>query len=118
MANYLPPFPSFEYESDKTNVQVRWEKWVKRLENLFVAMDITNGERKRALLLQQVHEIYEAEKQTDTDDTGNTYDDTKTIFDKYFQPKKNTQMEIYTFRSCKQKEGQTLDGIANTIQDM
>ena len=100
MANYLPPFPSFDYETDKANVAVRWDKWVK------------HDERKRALLLhyagEQVHEIYKAEKQTDTG-TSNAYEKTRTVLDKYVRPNKNTQMKMYTFRSCKQKEWQTLD---------
>ena len=62
----LPPYPTFDYETDKTNAGPRWEKWVNRLDNLFVGLNITNDARKRALLLhyagERVHEIFDAEK--------------------------------------------------------
>jgi hypothetical protein len=36
--NNLPAFPSFDLETDKSNAGTRWEKWIGRLENLFVGM--------------------------------------------------------------------------------
>ncbi|XP_062593850.1 uncharacterized protein LOC134255343 [Saccostrea cucullata] len=35
--------------------------------------------------------------------------DKSTVGPRWDRPRKNTQMEIYTFRNCKQKQGQTLD---------
>jgi hypothetical protein len=62
----LPPFPAFDCDVDKTNTGARWDKWVARLENLLTGMNITNGDRKRALLLhyagEHVYDIYDAEK--------------------------------------------------------
>ena len=88
----------------------RWDKWMSRLENLFVGLNITDEKQKRALLLhyagEKVFDIYEAEK---GDDDGTTYDGAKDVLNTYFSPKKNKQMEIYTFRSYKQLENQTLD---------
>ena len=72
-------------------------------------MNLKDDTRKRALLLhyvgESVHDIYEAEK-------GNspaTYDETKKVLSVYFEPKRNVQMEIFNFRSCKQKSSQSLD---------
>lgn len=118
MAGQLPSFPSFDYFSDKSNAGPRWERWVSRLENLFVGMKIENGDRKRALLLyyagETVYDIYEAEKR----DTDATYEATKDVLKKYFDPKKNTQMEIYKFRTCKQNEGQSLDEFATELRKL
>ena len=107
--NSLPKFPTFDYDVDKTNAGPRWKKYVNCLENLFVGMNLKDDTRKRALLLQyvgeSVHDIYEAEK-------GNspaTYDETKKVLSVYFEPKRNVQMEIFNFRSCKQKSSQSLD---------
>jgi len=52
---------------DKTNAGPRWKKWVSRLENLFVGMNLKDENRKRALLLhyvvgEGVYIIYAAEK--------------------------------------------------------
>ena len=106
----MPSFPSFDYETDKANAGSRWEKWLKRLENFFVAMNIDNDDRKKALLLhyagEQVYDIHEAECDPDA---NQTYATCKTVLNDYFKPKKNVQIEIYNFRSCIQKPGQTLD---------
>ena len=110
----------------KSTVGPRWDRWVGRLENLFVALQLVDpivqegqepdeavikrvDDRKRALLLhyvgEQTFDIYEAQK----GETETTYTATLKVLSDYFRPRKNTQMEIYTFRNCKQKEGQTLD---------
>ncbi|XP_033756113.1 uncharacterized protein LOC117338858 [Pecten maximus] len=72
--------------------------------------DAEDDDRKRALLLhyvgERVYDIYLAEK---TPTTGTSYADTKKVLEDDFRPRKDTQMEIYKFTSCKQKEGQTLD---------
>ena len=118
MLNVLPPFPSFDYETDKANAGVHWDKWVQRLENLFVAMNITDDNRKRALLLhyggERVHDIFTAEK----GDAGDEYKDAKKVLTDYFKPQKNVQMEIYNFRNTKQKEGQTLDEYVTELRQM
>ena len=73
----LPPCVCFDYETDKANAGPRWEKWLNRLENLFVGVNITNDGRKRALLLHYagecVHDIYDAEKSSYAADTASTY---------------------------------------------
>ncbi|KAK3088256.1 hypothetical protein FSP39_016655 [Pinctada imbricata] len=111
--NNLPDFPTFDFESDKSNAGPKWDRWIGRLENLFVAIKINNEEgddaRKRALLLhycgERVYDIYMAEK----GESDETYPASKKVLEDYFKPRKNTQMEIYQFRLCKQKQGQTLD---------
>ncbi|KAK3105801.1 hypothetical protein FSP39_006028 [Pinctada imbricata] len=111
--NNLPDFPTFDFESDKSNAGPKWDRWIGRLENLFVANKINNEEgddaRKRALLLhycgERVYDIYMAEK----GESDETYPASKKVLEDYFKPRKNTQMEIYQFRFCKQKQGQTLD---------
>ena len=117
MANYSP-FPSFEYESDKTNVAIRWEKWVKRLENLFVPWTLRTGQDSENSYFTTPATKYMKSMRQRRFLLRNTYDDTKTVLDKYFRPKKNTQMEIYTFRSCKQKEGQTLDEYVTELRSL
>ena len=106
----LPPYPTFDYETDKTNAGPRWEKWLNRLDNLFVGLNITNDARKRALLLhyagERVHEIFDAEKSQHDAELSTTYDGTKEILNTYFIPQTNLQMEIYNFRTCHQQEGQ------------
>ncbi|CAG2223866.1 unnamed protein product [Mytilus edulis] len=118
MAGSLPPYPTFDYASDKSNAGPRWERWVSRLENLFVGLKIENEERKRALLLhyagESVYDIYDAEK----GETEASYTATKQVLTTYFEPKKNTQMEVYKFRTHKQKEGQSLDEFVTELRKL
>ena len=73
MDHQLPVFPSFNYEADKANASSHWNRWINRLENLFVAMGLEEDDDKpkRALLLhyagERVYDIYDAEKGTSGD---------------------------------------------------
>ncbi|VDI24830.1 Hypothetical predicted protein [Mytilus galloprovincialis] len=114
----LPAFPSFDIETDKSSAGPRWEKWVERLENLFIGLDIDDEDRKRALLLhyagERVYDIYDAEKKQ----TLATYDATKKVLKDYFDPKKNIQTEIYKFRCYKQLDGQSLDEFVTELRKL
>jgi hypothetical protein len=78
------------------------EKYVKRLENLFVGFNIANDSQKRALLLHYSGE--EASEFFDTlPDTGSSYDSAKKALNEHFNPSKNTEFERYTFRQSKQQ---------------
>ena len=63
----------------KSNAGTRWEKWLGRLENLFVGMKVTDGNQKRALLLhyagEKVYGIYDVEKR----ETEATFEATRTV---------------------------------------
>ena len=114
----LPVFPSFDVDTDKSNAGPRWAKWVERLENLFVGLNIEDEDRKRALLLhyagERVYDIYDAEKKQ----TAAEYDATKKVLKDYFDPKQSVQMEIYKFRSYKQLEGQSLDEFGTELRKL
>ena len=132
----LPMFPSFDAELDRADVATRWTKWLARLENLFVALNIADDKRKRALLLhfagEQVHDIFDAESSsrarpattsstTSTTSTAATapdcsYAGTVQVLTTYFAPKRNIQMEVYVFRSCKQKPGQSLEAYVTELR--
>ena len=47
----LPDFPIFDTDADPTSLGIQWQKWAERLENLFIALDIDNAIRQKALLL-------------------------------------------------------------------
>ena len=81
-------------------------------------MNLKDDARKRALLLhyvgETVHDIYEAEKA----DSPATYDETKKVLSTYFKPKRNIQIEIFNFRSCKQKPNQSLDDFVTKLRKL
>ncbi len=109
MASPLPSFPPFDVHGEGS-INSKWSKWLKRFENLMVAMDITQDKRKRALLLHyagsEVDDIFDT-----LDDTGAETDYKKATdaLKKYFEPQKNREFEIYRFRQAKQSPGENLD---------
>ena len=70
IASALPHFDPFDIHADSAIAQ-RWRKWIKRLENLFIAAAITDKKRQRALLLyyagEEVCEIFETLAETGED---------------------------------------------------
>ena len=54
MAASLPNFPSFPVHEN--NAETRWRKWISRLENMFIGLDIKDKKRQRALLLHYAGE--------------------------------------------------------------
>ena len=119
MAAALPVFESFSVFSDEQSCGPRWKKWVAKLDNLLLAMDVKDDKRKKALLLHyagdECLEIYEA--MTDLqkgvgatrDGTSIEYETVKASLTTYFTPKKNTNFEVLKFRNIKQLSGESID---------
>ena len=116
MATAIPPFEPFDIHADGAIAQ-RWRKWIKRLENLFVAAAIGDKKRQRALLLyyagEEVSEIFDT-----LPDTGEDFETTKTKLNEYFDPKKNVEFEIYTFRQAKQSLGETMNSYHSRLRQL
>ena len=59
----FPHISPFVPDSDPTSVAQRWKRWSDRFDNLIIAMNITNNDRKIALLLhlagEAVYDIYQ-----------------------------------------------------------
>ena len=50
----LPVFPTFSVHADPHTTSIRRKKWMEKLENLFVALDINNDKKRKATLLHYV----------------------------------------------------------------
>ena len=112
MASNLPPFPPFDL-SDKNTVGVRWQKWVRRFENLMTGMNITNAVRKMALMSH-----YAGVEEDNIIDTlvipapagdANKYTVFRDALNAYVLPQANTEYPIYEFRTRAQEQGETLN---------
>ena len=105
--NNITNFSSFDLETDKSNAGSRWEKWLGHLKNLFAGIKVDGNGQKWALLLhyagEKVYNIYDLEKK----ESETNYDTTKKVLCDYLSPKKNKLIEIYNFRTYKQKTPQT-----------
>jgi len=116
MATAIPTFEPFDIHADGAIPQ-RWRKWIKCLENLFVAAAISDKKRQRALLLYYAGE--EVSKIFDTlPDTGDDFETAKTKLNAYFDPKKNVEFEIYTFRQAKQSSGETMNSYHSRLRQL
>ena len=113
----LPQFERFPVHEDPTNVGVRWEKYMKRMENFFTAFQITDDAQKRALLLHyagpEVSDIFDTLPGTGTDFKG-----AKDAFDKHFSPALNVEYERFVFRQCKQSTDETVEQYHLRLQQL
>ena len=50
----LPVFPTFSVHADPNTTSIRWKKWMDKLENLFVALDIDIDKKRKTTLLHYV----------------------------------------------------------------
>ena len=98
MAAVLPDFPPFDINLEPTALGVHWKKWIQRLENLFLAMDVKDTKRQKALLLHyggsDLSDIYYTLQGEDDIE----FKHVKVKLDAYFEPKVNVTFETYTFR--------------------
>ena len=116
MASILPNFDPFDIHADGAVAQ-RWRKWIKRLQNLFVAANIKDKQRQRVLLLyyagEEVCEIFET-----IPESGDDFDKAKEKLNEYFGPKKNIEYEIYTFRQAKQNSGESMNSYHSRLRQL
>ena len=93
-ATALPIFPQFNLR-DQSNFAARWEKYLKRFNNLMTAININDAGLKRVLLLNYVGEegndIFETlpDKRDDKDFTK-----VCEVLTQYFTSTKNVSFEI------------------------
>ena len=96
MATAIPQFEPFDIHADDAIAQ-RWRKWIKRLENLFVAAAISDKKRQRALLLYYAGE--EVSEISDTlPDTGDDFETAKTKLNAYAKQNPGETMNSYHSR--------------------
>jgi len=104
-ATALPNFPPFDADPTAGDIVVRWDKWVRRFRNLLTAINVTDDERHKALLLhyagEQVCDIFDT-LTMDAPGEGETVTD-KAIaaLTAHFAPKRNAEYEIYKFHQIK-----------------
>ena len=113
----LPDFPIFDTDADPTSLGIQWQKWAERLENLFIALDIDNAVRQKALLLH-----YGGPKLTDIYNTlkspsDKEYKDVKVKLDKHFEPRINVTYETYSFRQLFQESDETIDRFVTRLRE-
>ncbi|XP_064617193.1 uncharacterized protein LOC135481275 [Liolophura sinensis] len=117
MAQSLPTFPSFDVHSDPSSIAQRWTKYVRRFQNLLVAMDIADKKRQRALLIhyggEEVSDILDT-----LPDTGEDLEGALEKLNPHFNPRRNIDYETYVFRSTKQNVGETMETYSTRLRQL
>ena len=49
----LPVLPTFSVHTDPNTTSICWKKWMDKLENLFIALDIDSDKKQKATLFQE-----------------------------------------------------------------
>ncbi|CAE1274094.1 unnamed protein product [Acanthosepion pharaonis] len=102
----VPHYPEFDCES--TAKAARWTKYVKRLKNYFVAHNIEDDKRQKAILLTFVGEatndiINEIPQERVTPEKNEThFDKFVSAVHNHFNPENDTEYNRFVFRKIKQ----------------
>ena len=111
MAVNLPTFPEFDLQPRDT-VPVRFEKYVKRLDNMFTAMNITRASQKKAMLLHYVGEetcdVFETLTVPEPPEGSDEYKTAVKALADHFEPQKCMDYHVYVFRQETQKSGENI----------
>ena len=113
----LAPIAPFDPISDPTSLGQWWKAWKRCFETYAAALNVTDGKRKRAILLYQVGEATQSIFDT-LSDTGEDYDGAITKLDAYFNPKKNVDFEIFKFRTATQQNSETIDQYTTRLRKL
>jgi len=117
----LPVFNEFVIHEDD-NVGPRWERYVQKLNNMFVAMDINNEVRKKAMLLhfvgEPVNDIVHTLQLGEGGNSENCYETLCSKLTAHFKPKTNRRIMIFKFRSAKQEESEPFEDYVLRLRNL
>ena len=114
----LSAFPIFDTQTDPTSIGPRWRKWMARFENRIKAINLTDPEIKLALLLDYAGDDVYDDFLTLTlppaaggnDPPGNDIHHRSIVaLNTHYAPQVQREYEIFSFRTAKQEEGESLD---------
>lgn len=115
----LPTFPEFELQPRDT-APTRFEKYVKRLNNMFKAMNITKASQQKAMLLHYVGEetcdVFETLTVPDPTEGNDEYKIAVKALTDYFEPQKCVDHHVYVFRQETQKSGENITEFYTRLQ--
>ena len=114
----VPLIPVFSPDPWHT-VATRWYRWSMRFENYVDLKNVTEDKQKRALMLhcvgEEVHLIFET---LGTPDELDTFTKAKKKLDEYFNPRRNKEFEVFTFRQATQETNETLDQFYSRLKQL
>ena len=119
MSVNLPNFPEFKLHPRET-AHTRFEKYLKRLDNLFAAINITRTAQKKAILLHFVGEetcdVFDTLDTPDSSDDVDEYQIAVKALKDYFEPQKCIDHHVYVFRKEVQKVDESVAEFYTRLQ--
>jgi hypothetical protein len=122
MAVNLPTFTEFDLQPRET-APARFEKYVKRLGNLCVAMDITDPARQKAMFLHyvveetcDVHDTLTIAYPTGEQGDPNEYDLVVQALAGHLEPQRCTDHHVYSFRKEEQRTSESVTEFVVRLQ--
>ena len=116
MATALPVFPAFNLP-DPRNFAAQWEKYLKRFNNLMMAMNITDASRQHALVLHYIdkegNDIFEM--LPNKGDEKN-FKEACHALTMYFTQTKNVFLRFSKFQNLKHETHETVDDFHTRLQ--
>ena len=116
MAAVLPEFEQLQLDAEPSSLGVEWKQWSDRLENLFVALAITDEKRQKAFLLHYGGRVLSTLCGTLLASTDEMFKLAKVKLDAYFEPQINHTFETYVFRCMRQDDYETVGQFATRLK--
>ncbi|XP_057310511.1 uncharacterized protein K02A2.6-like [Hydractinia symbiolongicarpus] len=114
--------PHFDTNGDVTSLGTRWKRWRNGFDLYLVAAGITDNTQKKALLLhcagEDLRELFDTLPEPEAADGQNDYVKACTALDTYFLPKKNKRYERHVFRTCAQKESESISQYVTRLRTL
>ena len=115
----LPTFPEFELQPRDTT-PICFEKYVKCLNNMFTAMNITQACQKKAMLLHYVGEetcdVFETLTIPEPTEGSDEYKTAIKALTNYFEPQKCIDHHVYVFCQETQRSGENITKFYTCLQ--
>lgn len=110
----IPNFTIDPFDREKT----KWARWVKRLEGAFRMFGVPDNRKKDYLLHYMGAPTYDllCDHVTPAEPEDKTYQELVTTMGAFFDPEPLEMVEVWKFRSRKQKEGETIMEFITELQ--
>ncbi|XP_077864573.1 uncharacterized protein LOC144350094 [Saccoglossus kowalevskii] len=119
MAINLPNFSEFDLRLRETT-PTRFEKYIKRLNNMFAAMNVTAAAQKKAMLLHYVGEetcdVFDTLAVPEPTEDRDAYQTAVKSLSDYFEPQKCVDHHVYVFRKEVQKPDENVSEFSTRLQ--
>ena len=113
----IPPPGPLHIDVTGTRQEQIWAEWIDTLQNYFLAANITDSKRKKAMLLylggEQLRTIYRTLK-----DTLDTFKGAVAVLDKFFEKKRNVAFERFQFRQAVQTREESMKSYVTRLVNL